>query len=267
MADELIMLGTGSAFPSASYHTCFALRNESGILLVDTGGGNGILTSLRNAGINCSQIHDLFITHVHTDHILGAVWLIRSIINSARENRYDGKVNIYGNSEVLSAVDTICRITLLKNHYELYKALVNPVEVDDNTDTISGNRVRFFNVGSKNVMQTGFRMTMRRGKDFTFLGDESLTDENAEYVSGTDILMCGAFCRYADREIYKPYEKHHHTVKDVAELAEKYAVSTLVLVHCEDNNLAKREILYSEEASKYYNGRLIVPVDGQIISI
>ena len=44
------------------------------MLLVDAGGGNGILQQLEKAGIRLGDIHDMFITHAHTDHILGAVW-------------------------------------------------------------------------------------------------------------------------------------------------------------------------------------------------
>ena len=42
--NELIMLGTGNAAVTRCYNTCFALRTSQGTLLVDAGGGNGILT-------------------------------------------------------------------------------------------------------------------------------------------------------------------------------------------------------------------------------
>ena len=39
---KLIMLGSGHAMVTKCYNTCFAIQNESGIVLVDAGGGNGI---------------------------------------------------------------------------------------------------------------------------------------------------------------------------------------------------------------------------------
>ena len=73
------MLGTGNALAARCYNTCFTLHDPSGeILLVDAGGGNGILTQLERAEIDLRSIHHLFITHTHTDHLLGAVWVIHS---------------------------------------------------------------------------------------------------------------------------------------------------------------------------------------------
>ena len=64
------MLGTGNALVTRCYNTCFTLHGEGGaLLLVDAGGGNGILTQLERAGIPYDSIHDLFVTHAHTDHL------------------------------------------------------------------------------------------------------------------------------------------------------------------------------------------------------
>ena len=81
--------------------------------MVDAGGGNGILGRLRDADIQVTDIRHLFVTHTHTDHILGVVWIIRSVINLARWSGYEGRMNIYGNSDVIGAIDAICRLTLL----------------------------------------------------------------------------------------------------------------------------------------------------------
>lgn len=68
---ELTMLGTGNATVTRCYNTCFTIKTGKNILLVDAGGGNGILGQLEKAGIAISEIHDMFVTHAHTDHILG----------------------------------------------------------------------------------------------------------------------------------------------------------------------------------------------------
>ena len=72
------MLGTGNALATRCYNTCFALHSAAGcVLLVDAGGGNGILSQLERAGLRKEEIHDLFVTHAHTDHLLGAIWIVR----------------------------------------------------------------------------------------------------------------------------------------------------------------------------------------------
>ena len=65
------MLGTGNAAVTQCYNTCFALRHPNKTLLVDAGGGNGILIQLEKAGIPLTDIHAMFITHAHTDHMGG----------------------------------------------------------------------------------------------------------------------------------------------------------------------------------------------------
>ena len=40
---QITMLGTGNATVSQIYNTCFVLQTPSTLMLVDAGGGNGIL--------------------------------------------------------------------------------------------------------------------------------------------------------------------------------------------------------------------------------
>ena len=53
MTNEIIILGTGNAMVTRCYNTCFILRSSSGkMLMVDAGGGNGILAQLERAGVD-----------------------------------------------------------------------------------------------------------------------------------------------------------------------------------------------------------------------
>ena len=90
------MLGTGNALVSHIYNTCFVLETDKTQLLVDAGGGNGILAQLRKANIPITNIHHLFVTHAHSDHILGVVWVIRMV---AQCKEYVGQLHVYGNDK------------------------------------------------------------------------------------------------------------------------------------------------------------------------
>ena len=68
---KLTILGTGNATVTECYNTCFALSDGNRHFLVDTGGGNRILKVLKDTGIQLEDIHDIFITHEHSDHISG----------------------------------------------------------------------------------------------------------------------------------------------------------------------------------------------------
>ena len=94
-----------------------------------------------------------------------------------------------------------------------------------------------------------------------------MNERLTELAAGADWMMHEAFCLYEDREIFKPYEKHHSTAKDACELAERLGVKHLILYHTEDTNLAKRKELYTAEGSSYFDGELLVPDDREVIEI
>ena len=100
---------------------------------------------------------------------------------------------------------------------------------------------------------------------FTCLGDEPYNEHDREYAEKADRLLAEAFCQYKDREIFKPYEKNHSTVKEASELAQQLGVKNLVLYHTEDKHLAVRKQEYSAEARTYYQGNVFVPDDLDVI--
>ncbi len=83
----ITMLGTDNAHATRCYNTCFTLHGEKGVLLVDAGGGNGILTQLEKAGIRREDIGDLFVTHAHTDYLLDCIWVIRMALEDGKSLR------------------------------------------------------------------------------------------------------------------------------------------------------------------------------------
>ena len=112
MNEKIIMLGTGSAMVTDCYNTCFLLKSENDCLLVDAGGGNGILSAIKKSGVAWNSIKTMFITHSHTDHILGAVWVIRQISALMNSGKYDGNFNIYCHDECVDSITAICNHTL-----------------------------------------------------------------------------------------------------------------------------------------------------------
>lgn len=87
MAMKLTMLGTGKAVVTECYNTCFVLSDKNRHFLVDGGGGSGILKQLKDAGIDWQDIHDIFVTHKHMDHILGVMWMIRMAVQAMKRGR------------------------------------------------------------------------------------------------------------------------------------------------------------------------------------
>lgn len=98
--ERLIMLGTGNALVTRCYNTCFAIQDDDEYFLVDAGGGNGIIRQLQDADISMAQIHHIFLTHEHTDHLLGMIWMIRMIATKMRREQYEGNLRIYCHSGI-----------------------------------------------------------------------------------------------------------------------------------------------------------------------
>lgn len=271
--EKLVVLGTGNAQAIHCYNTCFALCNieeSDETLLVDAGGGNGILVQLEKAGLNIKNIHHLIVTHEHTDHVLGVIWIIRNIATAIKKDKYSENLNIYCHKELAQKIRTMCLFTLQKKFTDLFDSRILFNFIDEESSkiqTILGCKTEFFSILSTKAVQYGFRIQLANKKSLTCLGDEPLNEKCTCFVKDSDWVLCEAFCMYADREIYKPYEKNHSTVKEACEMAQKNNVKNLVLWHTEDKNLANRKSLYSAEGKDFYSRNLFIPNDLEEISL
>lgn len=261
----ITMLGTGNATVTKCYNTCFALREGGKCFLVDAGGGNQILRILEEQGIALTQIHDLFITHAHSDHILGAVWIIRMIGQLMNRGKYDGTLNIYANEEVANNLQTICKIVVAKKVTDLFGSRIQWINLrDGDSCTILNREITFFDIRSTKLLQYAFKIKQER---LLFCGDEPLNKAFYPDAMDAEYLLHEAFCLFSEREKFKPYEKHHSTVKDACSMAEKHNVKNLILMHTEDSHIAKRKQLYLDEGKQFYSGNLLIPDDGESITI
>ncbi len=265
--EELVVLGTGNATVRHCYNTCFALRNPAGVLLVDTGGGNGILTQLERAGIPLERIHDVFLTHRHCDHLLGVLWPIRMAVQNQAESGFSGRLNIYAHAELIDIVQTMVSLTLGFSQEKLDSSVSLIPVADGETREIAGYPVTFFDIHSTKARQFGFTLRLHSGEKLTCLGDEPYNACNEAQVSGSDWLLSEAFCLHSEAERFHPYEKHHSTVRDACQLAERFGVGHLVLWHTEETHLPQRRALYTAEGRLYYHGDLHVPDDLDVIPL
>ena len=264
---QLIMLGTGSASVTKCYNTCFTLSDNNEHFLVDAGGGNGILYALEQNNISVTDIKNIFITHSHTDHILGAVWIVRML---GQAINYDGCphiFNIYCHDEAATALKTICYATLPASVTKLFEnRIIINVVADGEHCSILGCDVEFFDIKSDKTKQFGFIINID-GKKLVCCGDEPLQEMLFDKAHGCHWLMHEAFCLYGERDIFKPYQKFHSTVKDACETAEKLNIPNLILYHTEDTHLDKRKEMYAAEGKPYYSGNLYIPDDGEKLTI
>lgn len=277
--NKITMLGTGNATVTQIYNTCFVLATDTTRLLVDAGGGNGILSQLKKVDFPISEVHHLFVTHAHTDHVLGVIWVIRMV---AQCKGYEGQLHVYGHDKVMRVIRTIIDMILAKKQLQkVEECVVFHLLEDGDAFEVGDMKLTCFDIHSTKEKQFGFRAELPGecvGSDGSLegeskpmvlacLGDEPYNPLNRSYIEGADWMMCEAFCLYADRDTFKPYEKCHSTALDAGKLAAELGVKNLILYHTEEKTLLSRKEKYSQEAAEYFKGRVVVPDDLEIIEL
>lgn len=259
---KLTILGTGNAQATACYNTCFTLTCREGILLVDGGGGNGLFTRLQSARIDWKDIHHIFVTHQHIDHLLGIIWMVRRICQAIHQGKYEGDAFLYAHDEVIAILRTLVPMLLGEKNARPLDDRFHLVTVQDGeTRTILGTPFTFFDIRSTKVKQYGFAAETENGGRLVCCGDEPYHPSCKEYAQNCTWMLHEAFCLSSEADTFRPYEKHHSTVKDACETAQKLNVQNLILYHTEDSHIPGRKALYLNEGARHYTGNLFVPDD------
>ncbi len=192
--------------------------------------------------------------------------MVRLIATSMNKGNYEGTLTIYCHKELVDTIKTLTKLTIGKKFYQHFdeRIIFHVVEHGD-TVKILGDSFTFFDIESTKEKQFGYTCLMDNGLKLSFPGDEPYRESLYDFVKGSDWLLHEAFCVYGEREIFKPYEKHHTTVKEACETAESLSIPNLVLWHTEDKDMAHRQEKYLKEGKAYYSGNLLIPEDQDII--
>lgn len=265
---KLICLGTGHADVIKNYNTCFVLENGRGALLVDAGGGNRILSQLDKCRLDINKLNFGFVTHCHTDHLLGFVWVIRiGIMLNFLKGIEREPFNLFGSKICLNAIETICKVTIGEKVWGKLienKKLILKEVVDGQHERIYGMDFEFFDTKAveKDFPQMGFFI---KEKGFVFAGDVPLSEHLYQKFQGQKTLCLEAFCVEKQREIFLIQLKKHRTAGECGVIAEKLKAENLILWHGEDDLDGTRKEQYLNEAKKYFSGKVFAPDDLDII--
>lgn len=265
--NKIIMLGVGNGGTLQLYNTCFVIQNLNGNFLVDTGGSIEIIKRLNEVNIDYKTIKHIFISHSHTDHVLGLFWYFKKISQHMQNCNFNEKINIYCNDVVFETIKDVSKHILPDKLMDLIYKNCNFVILNDgDRHSINGVEYTFFDIKAKGTKQFGFECRIGR-KSLTFLGDETLNPILYDRIKNVDYVMHEAFCLESEENIFHAYEKNHSTTKSVSEIMNNLNVKNLILYHTEDSHGEKRKELYSDEGQKYFNGKIFVPNDRETIEI
>ncbi len=262
--EHFTFLGTGAAMVTQCYNACFTIADDDGdMFLVDGGGGNGILTQMERLGLyKANRIRAIFVSHNHSDHILGVVWVVRAITQEMNKGRYEGNLTIYAHQRSLEAVRNISQYVMQPRLWALFDKRVIFMPIEDRSECdIIDRHFTFFNINSKKELQHGFVCTLHGGKRLAFTGDENVKDELFTRIEGVAVLVQEAYCAQRDEAEFRPFEKSHGTALNSCRVAANVGAASTILIHTEGRNLQTRRQTYIAEGRTVYNGKIFVPDD------
>lgn len=263
---KIFMLGTGTASAVDIYHTCFVLEKNNKYFVVDGGGGSSVLAQLKKVHIDVSKINDIFLSHIHLDHCLGILWIIRKRNLSINNKVELPPLKVYGSKKTLSELKNLMAIVLKKEFKKLGSEILF-VELN-NDDKLNINDIifTFFDTLASKDEMFGF-IAEDSGKKLAFVGDETIKEPIVQKVKGCDLLMHDAFCVAGEFDDGFLKRTCHTTAEQAGSIATTACAKSLLLFHTMDNNLKKRKNLYTKKASINFSGKIYVPNDLEIIEL
>lgn len=263
---SITALGTGAADARRYAKTSFFINDGTTNMLIDAGGGDGILGQLAKTEINISDIQAVFITHLHIDHFLGLFWLLR-FRGAAICNDEASAITVYAAPRVIQAIREMSLFLLKQKILDRMNVDIVLHAVEDATELSLGSwSVGFFDTLSKKETQYGCRITFPDNRKIAFIGDEPYRESMRSWCVGSDCLFHDAYCLEEDRHLFHPEKMHHSTVEEAAMHARELKVKNLILFHTEDKKtFGDRKLKYARAAESVYSGTVIVPDDGERI--
>jgi len=264
---EVTFLGTSASLPTKSRnHPSIHLKFRGNSMLFDC--GEGTQRQLAIAGISPYKIQNIFISHLHADHVLGLGGLIQSLSLMKR----DGELHIFGPSGIRRHVNFYVNWDYFEPSY---KVIVHQIKKDgvifENKDySVTAFSVEHTcpcyafvfeekkepNLDKKKLKKLGLLNNplcrqLKQGKSIRFRGkvikpedvlvkekhlrkisivmDANPSKKIVDYVRGSDLLIMEA--TFSDVIKEKAHDYGHMTARDAARIAKEAEVKQLILTH------------------------------------
>ncbi len=234
---NLVLLGTGGYFPTASRQTsCFYLPDHG--VVVDAGTGLG-----RLAGFPAKEEYHILLTHGHLDHTVGLVFL-PGVLNKARVKR----ITLWGEKETTREVlSQLFGEPLFSRSLEdlPFEVTVRSLEA---SQEIEGLRVEAQRMPHGIQGSAALRLTDSDGASAVVLTDTHASSGHASFCRDAEVLLADSYFR-SDQED-RAQASAHSTPRLVAQLAKAARVKRLLLIHV--NPLEPKPETLVEEARQVF---------------
>jgi ribonuclease Z len=264
---DLVFLGTSGSMPTAQRAPAALLVRRGGDkLLFDC--AEGTQRQLLRSSIGLVELHDIFLTHFHADHVLGLPGMLKTFALRGREL----PLTVHGPRGLVDLIGSLKRV-LGKLTYPVELVELAPGDVLERDgyriatfgvahgvsalgwSLIEANRPGRFDVKGadelgvpngpeRGALQHGKHVTLadgrtvtpeevvgpaRAGRKLVLTGDTAPSEEIVEAAWGADVLVTEA--TFSDEERERAVETLHQTATQAAELARRAEVGLLALTH------------------------------------
>lgn len=235
------LLGTGDPTPRMDrFGPSTLIEAGDKTLLIDA--GRGVMQRLYALDVSTGDIDAIFLTHLHSDHIVGLADLLMTgwVIN-----RRDEPLKVYGPVGARAMIDAMREAFQFDIEIRANEARRNPrgveVEVVEFNDEFEWNeagvQVTGFLVDHQPVEPAyGFRLDYE-GLSVAFSGDTSVSETLIEKARGVDLLIhevADAPEQFKRKHPHLPRLAHHTQAEDAgrvfAEIAPKLAVYSHIVL-------------------------------------
>ena len=273
-AIRVILLGTGTpAVRAERMGPSLLVQAGTSTMLFDAGRGTAL--RLQQAGVSFSDVNRIFLTHLHSDHLIGLddVWLSRWLLG-----RQDTPLQIWGPSgsqSLMASLREAFRYDLhIRSSYLLELpfegAQASVVEIEEGTIYNDGGvTVRAFEVDHSPIEPAfGYRIDYR-GRSVGFSGDTVYSDNLIENLRGVDLLIHEvAFADEEERrnDFQRDVVGTHTTPRIAGRVFQATTPTLAVYTHVITFDSSNDEILVAETEATY-SGAVIVGEDLMIIEV
>lgn len=258
--NEMILTVIGSCANQISNREGVALvvENNSDNILIDC--GPGIVAAFGRCYRKTSEINNLFITHVHGDHISGFPYFVWNRNFECMGKTPPSDLHVYGERETIS----LAHHMLLHCYPELafpFKVIYHEINAGDffNCGTIKIETVRAIH-----AVPCLSCIIECDNKKLVYTSDTLYNDALKSKSQNADMLVHeGMMPKSMDTLANKV---KHSTAFSAGKFANNINAKQMLLVHIAPGILGKEKILF-DEAEMNYKGFVSIPYDGSIYKI
>ena len=267
---KIVLLGTGcpSVHPKR-FGPSNLIYNDNTKILVDC--GSGVTQRLMQAGFNGAEIDCLFLTHLHSDHVVDFYQLIISSWHQYRTKEWK-IVGPKGTKKFIHQImDSWQEERNLRIEYEKRDSIkgfeldIEEIEFEGNLK-INDIKIEYFDVDHKPVLYAFGYNFLCNAEKITISGDTKPCKNIEKYAMDTDVLVHEVFIEDEIKPINGMRNiktlhnvKAYHTLStEVGKIAKKTNAKNLVLTHFVPPNFEEKKLeeLVSQDYGK-------VPIIGE----